>query len=63
MHDLSLAGQYADRLLLLDEGQVVGEGTAEEVLTEERLGAYYGAAVHVLHDGGNVYVLPRRRAQ
>jgi iron complex transport system ATP-binding protein len=63
MHDLSLAGQYADRLLLLDAGQVVGEGTAQEVLTEERLGAYYGAAVHVLHDGGNVYVLPRRRAQ
>jgi ABC-type hemin transport system ATPase subunit len=50
-------------LLLLDAGQVVGEGTAQEVLTEERLGVYYGAAVHVLHDGGNVYVLPRRRAQ
>jgi iron complex transport system ATP-binding protein len=63
MHDLSLAGQYADRLLLLDGGQVVGEGTAQEVLTEERLGAFYGASVHVLHDGGNVYVLPRRQAR
>jgi iron complex transport system ATP-binding protein len=60
MHDLSLAGQYADRLLLLDRGAVVGAGTAEEVLTEERLGAFYGAAVHVLRENGNVYVLPRR---
>jgi iron complex transport system ATP-binding protein len=63
MHDLSLAGQYADRLLLLDRGAVVGEGSAEEVLTEERLGAFYGAAVRVLRENGNVYVLPRRRGR
>jgi len=63
MHDLSLAGQYADRLVLLDRGAVVGEGSAEHVLTEERLGAFYGAAVHVLRENGNVYVLPRRRAR
>ena len=26
MHDLTLAGQYADRLVLLDEGRMVVEG-------------------------------------
>jgi iron complex transport system ATP-binding protein len=60
MHDLSLAGQYADRLVLLDRGAVVGDGLAVDVLTEERLNEFYGASVHVIRDGGSVYVLPRR---
>lgn len=37
LHDLSLAERWCDRLLLLDEGQLVAEGTPEEVLTEDRL--------------------------
>jgi iron complex transport system ATP-binding protein len=61
MHDLSLAGQYADRLLLLDRGRLVAEGPAREVLSETIIGAYYGAEVRVIHDQGSVFVLPRRR--
>jgi len=61
MHDLSLAGQYADRLLLLDAGRVIAQGTAAEVLSEELIGAHYGAEVHVVRDRGQVHVLPRRR--
>lgn len=63
MHDLTLAAQYADRLLLLDRGTVVGEGSAEEVITEARLSAYYGAKVRVLREDGSVFVLPRRHAR
>jgi iron complex transport system ATP-binding protein len=60
MHDLTLAGQYADRLLLLDQGRVVVEGPADEVLTEENLASYYGARVRIIHDGGRPVVLPIR---
>ena len=60
MHDLSLAGQYADRLLLLDRGKVVAEGNAEVVLSEASIAAYYGANVRVIHENGSVFVLPRR---
>jgi iron complex transport system ATP-binding protein len=60
MHDLSLAGQYADRLLLLDRGQVVAEGSALEVLSEASIASYYGANVRVIHENGSVFVLPRR---
>jgi iron complex transport system ATP-binding protein len=60
MHDLSLAGQYADRLLLLDRGQVVAEGSAGGVLSEASIASYYGANVRVIHENGNVFVLPRR---
>ena len=61
MHDLSLASLYADRLLLMDSGRVVAQGSAREVLSESVIGAHYGAAVRVVQDGGSVYVLPRRR--
>jgi iron complex transport system ATP-binding protein len=61
MHDLSLAGLYADRLLLMDSGRVVAQGSAREVLSESVIEAHYGAAVRIVHEDGGVYVLPRRR--
>jgi iron complex transport system ATP-binding protein len=61
MHDLTLAGQYADRLVLLDGGRVVVEGPAGDVLTEENLASYYGARVRIIHDGGHPVVLPIRQ--
>ena len=60
MHDLSLAAQYAERLVLLDGGRVIAQGTAAEVLNEDLIRAHYGADVRVIHDDGQVYVLPRR---
>ena len=61
MHDLSLAGQYADRLLLLHGGRVVAEGSASDVLSEATIAAHYGAEVQVIRENGSVFVLPRRR--
>lgn len=63
MHDLTLAGQYADRLLLLDAGRVVVEGPADLVLTEDNLARFYGARVRIIHDGGHPVVLPVREAR
>ncbi len=60
MHDVSLAGQYADRLLLLDAGDVVADGVATDVLTEERISVLYGASVRVVRENGSVFVLPKR---
>jgi iron complex transport system ATP-binding protein len=60
MHDLSLAGQYADRLILLDRGRVLADGSPHEVLTVETIAACYQADVRIIHDDGSVFVLPRR---
>ena len=61
MHDLTLAGQYADRLVLLDRGAIVAEGTPHEVLSSSNVSSYYGANVRVVHDDEGVFVLPLRR--
>jgi iron complex transport system ATP-binding protein len=61
MHDLTLAGQYSDRLALLHEGQCVAAGPAVEVLQAETLAEFYGVRVTVHHEpDGTVVVIPRR---
>jgi len=60
MHDLSLAGQYADRLLMLDGGRVVAHGKPNAVLSEDVIAAHYDAKVRVICEDGAVFVLPRR---
>ncbi|WP_067181362.1 ABC transporter ATP-binding protein [Microtetraspora niveoalba] len=47
LHDLSLAGQYADALLLLAGGRVVAAGPPGRVLTEPLLARHFGARVRV----------------
>jgi cobalamin transport system ATP-binding protein len=62
MHDLTLAGQYADRLLLLDGGRLVAAGSAEEVLTQALITQHYGAEVAVVDTPGSGFVVvPVRR--
>jgi iron complex transport system ATP-binding protein len=60
MHDLSLASQFADRLLLLDGGRVAADGPPAAVLSEERISAHFGASVRIVESDGGLYVLPRR---
>jgi iron complex transport system ATP-binding protein len=62
MHELTLAVQYADRLLLLSGGELVASGPPEAIVTEELIGTHYRADVRVFDDGaGPVAVVPRRR--
>ena len=61
MHDLTLAGQFADQLVLLDGGRVAAAGPPATVLTEEVIARHYHASVRVLEDpGGGIVVVPVR---
>ena len=61
MHDLTLAGLYSDRLVLLHEGLTVASGSPAEVLTADILEEFYGVRVSVHHEvDGTVVVVPRR---
>lgn len=61
IHDLTLAGQFADRLLLLSGGQVAATGQPAEVLTDAVLAGHFGHGVEVLRTGtGEIAVIARR---
>ncbi len=62
MHDLSIAGEYADRMILLAGGRVAAIGTPAEVLTERLLARHYNARVRVVPGEQGPLVVPVRRA-
>jgi iron complex transport system ATP-binding protein len=47
VHDLTLASQYCDRIVLIRDGEVVLQGSAAETLREDILREVYGARVSV----------------
>ncbi|MCI0634283.1 MAG: ABC transporter ATP-binding protein [Actinobacteria bacterium] len=51
MHDLTLAGRFAERFALLSAGRLVAEGSRTEVLASHVIAEHYGAAVRVIDDG------------
>jgi iron complex transport system ATP-binding protein len=61
VHDLTLAGQFADRLLLLDDGRVAVTGDPASVLRDDVLARHFGPGLHVLTtpDGERVVVSSR----
>jgi iron complex transport system ATP-binding protein len=48
LHDLNLASQYCDELVLLAGGRVIARGHPSEVITEERIAKAYHADVLVM---------------
>jgi len=60
LHDLTLAGLFTDRLVLLHRGEVVLDGSAYEVIRSSELAASYGTTLRVVNVDGNDVVVPVR---
>lgn len=61
IHDLTLAAQFCDQLVLLHRGRVAATGTPEQVLTSENLAEFFAARVEIVSNGAGVRaVVPRR---
>ncbi len=57
LHDLTHAHRYTDEVVLLDGGQVVAQGTPDEVMTSRRLSDIYHIHIKAHHtDDGLVFV-------
>ena len=61
LHDLTLAGLFTDRLVLLHRGEVRRDGPAHEVIRSEELAECYGTALRVVRVDGSDVVVPVRR--
>ena len=60
IHDLTLAGQFADALALLDGGRLLAHDRPDDVLREDVLGLTFGAPVRVVRHEGDLVVLSQR---
>ncbi len=47
-HDVTLASAYSDRLIVLQGGRLIAQGTPEEVVTESQMNALFSTCVSVL---------------
>ncbi|MEV0279339.1 heme ABC transporter ATP-binding protein [Streptomyces sp. NPDC050610] len=65
LHDLGLAGAYADRVAVLHEGRIAADGPPERVFDAELLTRVYRQPVEVLAHPrtGEPLVIPRRAAR
>lgn len=60
LHDLNLAAAFADEIVLLSHGRIVGRGKAVDVMRDDLLSAVYGCPVrtNVTPRNGAPFVLP-----
>ena len=62
IHDLNLAAMYCDRILLMEQGQIIRSGTPAEVITEENIERIFGVRAQITVNGLTgklqVYYLP-----
>lgn len=58
LHDLTLAARWCDRLLLIDQGRLVADGSPRDVLSPERIGAVYGVSAFIGEAGGEPLIVP-----
>ena len=62
MHDLNLASRFCNRLILLNEGQIVRDGPPQQVLKKDILEQVYGVEVDLDSKDGNIRVHPAIRS-
>jgi iron complex transport system ATP-binding protein len=61
LHDLNLAARWADRLILVSGGMIVGDGKPQAIINDEMLSRAYDCPVHAnrLPADGAPFVLPQ----
>ncbi|MCQ1539072.1 ABC transporter ATP-binding protein [Methanocalculus taiwanensis] len=50
VHDLTIAARYADQLMMLHNGLIVGYGSPEELITQERIREVYRVDAKIFRD-------------
>lgn len=63
LHDLSLAAQFSDEIILIGQGKVHGFGCAKEVLQADLISRLYNVDIEILYDKlGHPVIRPLRKS-
>lgn len=59
LHDLNMAANHCDRILVLDAGRIHSDGTPDETLTPKTISTVFGVNAHVAkrHDGTGLTII------
>lgn len=58
IHDLNIAAAYCDKIYVLKNGQIVGQGSPRQVLTPEFIREIYNVDAEIVHDSkGGMHIL------
>jgi iron complex transport system ATP-binding protein len=60
MHDLMLAGRFADRVLVMDRGRLVADGPPGAALADDRIAGVFGVEVTMIAIDGKPVPIARR---
>lgn len=60
VHDLTLAMRYCNRILLINDHQVIKDGPPEQILTPHLIKTVYQVEAYVSADGGIPHIVPIR---
>jgi len=60
LHDLGLAARFCDRVLLMDEGALVGDGTPDATLGAQAIRAHYRVEPFIARHAGEPLIVPWR---
>jgi iron complex transport system ATP-binding protein len=54
-HDLALAARFADRIVIMERGRLVANGSPREVLTVERIATVFGVEAMIAEDASGTH--------
>lgn len=60
LHDLTAASRFCDRLIMLNEGRILADGPAGQVLRSENIARSYGVTAYYGQHDGQDFVVPWR---
>jgi iron complex transport system ATP-binding protein len=60
LHDLGLAARYCDRVLLMDDGKIVGDGPPERTLSAAAIRSHYRVDPLITRHDGEPLIVPWR---
>lgn len=60
LHDISLAAQYCDKVLMLDRGSLFAYG-GKEIITAKNIRRLYHIDAEIIHHDGQLFILPKRK--